>query len=67
MARITIEDCLQKIDNPFELVLVAALRTRQLVQGHTQKVASRNKPAVVALREIAMGRVGAEILNKVVR
>lgn len=64
MARITVEDCLQKVPNPFELILIAALRARQLVQGHTPKIKSHNKPTVVALREIAAGKVGGEMLRK---
>ncbi|MDY7578405.1 DNA-directed RNA polymerase subunit omega [Herbaspirillum sp. RTI4] len=65
MARITIEDCLGKISNPFQLTLVATYRTRQLLQGHTPKVNSRDKPTVIALREIAAGLVGIEMLKKV--
>jgi DNA-directed RNA polymerase subunit omega len=55
MARITVEDCLAKIPNRFQLVLAATYRARMLSQGHTPKVESKNKPGVTALREIAAG------------
>jgi len=64
MARITVEDCLQKIPNRFQLVLAATYRARMLSQGHTPKIES-NKPSVTALREIAAGQVGLEMLRKV--
>ena len=53
MARITVEDCLQKIPNRFQLVLAATYRARMLSQGHAPKIESKNKPGVTALREIA--------------
>jgi DNA-directed RNA polymerase subunit omega len=65
MARITVEDCLEKIPNRFQLVLAATYRARMLSQGHTPKVEAKNKPAVTALREIADGQVGLEMLRKV--
>ena len=65
MARITVEDCLQKIPNRFQLVLCATYRARMLSQGHTPKIESRNKPSVTALREIAAGQVGIEMLRNV--
>ncbi|MEY2993874.1 MAG: hypothetical protein RL357_809 [Pseudomonadota bacterium] len=65
MARITVEDCLEKIPNRFQLVLAATYRARMLSQGHTAKVETKNKPAVTALREIAAGEVGLEMLRKV--
>lgn len=65
MARITVEDCLKQIPNRFELVLSATYRARMLSQGHTAKVESKNKPCVTALREIAEGKVGIEMLKKV--
>ena len=65
MARITVEDCLKMIPNRFELALAATFRARQLAQGHTPKIESRDKPTVVALREIAAGQVGVEMLKKV--
>jgi DNA-directed RNA polymerase subunit omega len=65
MARITIEDCLKNIPNRFQLTLAATYRARQLLQGHTPKVEAKDKPTVVALREIAAGKVGLEMLKKV--
>ena len=65
MARITIEDCLKKIPNRFELTLCATYRARQLLQGHTPKVGSKDKMTVVSLREIAEGYIGTEMLRKV--
>jgi DNA-directed RNA polymerase subunit omega len=66
MARITVEDCLDKIPNRFQLVLAATYRARMLSQGHAPKVESRgNKPGVTALREIAAGVIGIEMLRKV--
>ncbi|MES2959523.1 MAG: DNA-directed RNA polymerase subunit omega [Pseudomonadota bacterium] len=66
MARITVEDCLDKIPNRFQLVLAATYRARMLSQGHAPKVdAKNNKPGVTALREIAAGVVGIEMLRKV--
>ena len=65
MARITVEDCLKQIPNLFQLVLAAAYRARQLSQGHTPRIESKDKPAVAALREIASGKVGLEMLRKV--
>ena len=65
MARITVEDCLQQIPNRFQLVLAATYRARMLSQGHAPRIDSRNKPAVTALREIAQGKVGMEMLKKV--
>lgn len=57
MARVTVEDCLEREDNRFALVVLAAARTRQLMKGSSALVASKNKPAVTALREIAAGKV----------
>ena len=66
MARITVEDCLEKIPNRFQLVLAATYRARMLHQGHTPRIeAGKNKPSVTALREIAAGQVGLEMLKKV--
>jgi len=65
MARITVEDCLQAIPNRFQLVLSATYRARMLSHGHTARVQSNNKPGVTALREIAAGKVGLEMLKKV--
>lgn len=57
MARITVEDCLNKIPNRFELVLLAAKRARQLFKGAKPLIESDNREVVVALREIAAGEV----------
>ena len=57
MARITVEDCLARIPNRFELVVVAARRAKELLQGARPLVKSENKEVVTALREIAGGRV----------
>ena len=66
MARITVEDCLQRIPNRFQLTLAATYRARQLAQGATPKVeAARDKFTVLALREIAAGQVGLEMLKRV--
>lgn len=65
MARITIEDCVKKIPNRFQLTLCATYRARQLLQGHTKKVDANDKATVLALREIAAGKVGLEMLKKV--
>jgi len=65
MARITVEDCLGNIDNLFELVLVSAKRARRLANGAEAMVPWENdKPTVVALREVAEGLVGREILEE---
>ncbi|HLS41723.1 MAG TPA: DNA-directed RNA polymerase subunit omega [Paenalcaligenes sp.] len=65
MARITVEDCLEQIPNRFNLTLAAAYRARELAQGHEPRIESRNKPTVTALREIASGTTGLEMLRKV--
>ena len=65
MARITVEDCLEQIPNRFQLVLAATYRARMLNQGHTAKIETKNKPCVTALREIAAGKIGIEMLKKV--
>ena len=57
MARVTVEDCLEREENRFALVVLAASRTRALMKGSGALVHSKNKPAVTALREIAAGRV----------
>jgi DNA-directed RNA polymerase subunit omega len=64
MARITVEDCLSKVPNRFELVLVAAKRTKQLLKGARPLVESDNKEVVTALREIAAGEVTLEYPEK---
>ena len=57
MARVSIEDCLEHIENRFALVTVASHRTRQLMSGKPPLVRTKNKEAVTALREIAEGLV----------
>ena len=57
MARVTVEDCLEREENRFALVILAAQRTRQIMKGADPEVRTKNKPAVTALREIAAGKV----------
>ena len=58
MARITVEDCLEHVENRFDLVLLASRRARQIAQGADPLVAAENdKPTVLALREIAEGLI----------
>ena len=57
MARITVEDCLARVPSRFELVVVAARRAKELLQGARPLVRSENKEVVTALREIAAGKV----------
>jgi DNA-directed RNA polymerase subunit omega len=65
MARVTVEDCLEYVDNRFQLVLVATKRARQLALGNDPLVPRDNdKDTVVALREIAEGKVTKDILNE---
>jgi DNA-directed RNA polymerase subunit omega len=65
MARITVEDCLQNIPNLFELVMVAAKRSRRVANGAEPLVDRENdKPTVVALREIAAGLVTRDVLDE---
>ena len=65
MARITIEDALTKIPNRFELTLAATNRARQITAGSAPLLdADRDKPTVIALREVAAGKVGIEMLHK---
>lgn len=66
MARITVDDCLKRIPNRFQLTLAATYRARQLAQGGTPSVdTNRDKPTVIALREVASGNVGLEMLSRV--
>ena len=66
MARVTVEDCLDRMDNRFQLVLVATKRARQIAMGATPLVEEENdKPTVIALREIAEGKISASILDDV--
>ncbi len=66
MARITVEDCLENIENIFEMVLVAAKRARRVAHGADPMVEVENdKPTVVALREIAEGHITPAILEEI--
>jgi DNA-directed RNA polymerase subunit omega len=72
MARVTVEDCLEREENRFALVVLAATRTRQLMKGIDALVKTKNKPAVTSLREIAAGKVhfsrsSHEVVNEWVR
>ena len=64
MARVTVEDCLEREENRFALVVLAAQRTRQLMKGATPLVHSKNKASVTALREIAAGNITLEMLEE---
>ena len=65
MARITVEDCLENVDNLFDLVLVAAKRARRIANGAPVLVPEDNdKPTVIALREIAAGLITSNILEE---
>jgi DNA-directed RNA polymerase subunit omega len=65
MARVTVEDCLQNVDNLFQLVLLASQRARRLANGAEATVALENdKVTVVALREIAAGNITPEMLRE---
>ena len=65
MARVTVDDCLKRIPNRFQLTLVATYRARQITMGSTPQVESdRDKPTVIALRELAAGKIGLELLNR---
>ena len=65
MARITVDDCMKLIPNRFELTLAATYRARQLTNGATPQVEpDKDKPTVIALREISAGKVGKEMLNR---
>ena len=65
MARVTIDDCLKKIPNRFQMTLAATYRARQITAGATPMVeANRDKPTVIALRELAERFYGLEVLNR---
>ena len=65
VARITVEDCLENVDNRFQLVLIATRRARQIAAGSAILVDEENdKPTVLALREVAQGRIGPSILDE---
>jgi DNA-directed RNA polymerase subunit omega len=57
MARITVEDCLKRIPNTYELVVLATRRARQIYRGDSSQIKTKNKIIVTSLREIAAGRV----------
>jgi DNA-directed RNA polymerase subunit omega len=57
MARVTVEDCLEREENRFALVIMAAKRSRQLMKHEDPLIVCKNKPLVTALREIAAGKV----------
>lgn len=66
MARVTVEDCLKDVDNRFQLVVMAAKRARQIEAGAQPLVdPERDKPTVIALREIAEGKVTQAVLDEV--
>ena len=66
MARVTVEDCVDKVSNRFDLVLLTAHRARNISSGAELTIdRDRDKNPVVALREIAEGKVGLEMLKKV--
>lgn len=65
MARVTIEDCLDNVDNRFQLILTAAKRARQISQGAEPLVPLENdKPTILALREISNGYITRDILKQ---
>ncbi|MCK9282967.1 MAG: DNA-directed RNA polymerase subunit omega [Rhodocyclaceae bacterium] len=65
MARVTVDDCMKNITNRFQLTLAATYRARQIAMGSTPQVdPGRDKPTVIALREMAAGKYGLEILNR---
>lgn len=65
MARVTVEDCLKYIPNRFNMTLAATCRARQIATGSTPQVeVDRDKPTVLALRELAEGKYGVEILHR---
>ena len=66
MARVTVEDCLEHVDNRFQLVMLATKRARQIAtKGFEPLVAEENdKPTVIALREIAEGKISRDLLTE---
>jgi DNA-directed RNA polymerase subunit omega len=66
MARVTVEDCLEHVDNRFQLVMLATKRARQIAtKGFEPMVAEENdKPTVIALREIAEGKISRDLLTE---
>ena len=65
MARVTVDDCMSTIQNRFQMTLAASYRARQISAGASPMVeADRDKPTVIALRELAQGMYGLEMLNR---
>ena len=65
MARVTVDDCIHSIPNRFQMTLAATYRARQITSGATPMVdVDRDKPTVIALRELALGMYGLEVLNR---
>ena len=65
MARVTVDDCLHSIPNRFQMTLAATYRARQITAGASPMVdADRDKPTVIALRELALGLYGLEVINR---
>ena len=65
MARITVDDCIHSIPNRFQMTLAATYRARQITSGASPMVdVDRDKPTVIALRELALGLYGLEVLNR---
>ena len=70
MARITVEDCLSVVDNRFDLVLMASKRARQLAKGVEPTINNsehQDKPTVLALREIANGKIDSALIDAVAK
>jgi len=69
MARVTVEDCLEKVDNRFLLVMLASKRVKQLYKGAKPLIENKgnNKNVVLALREIAQAKIAAELSTKKAR
>ena len=65
MARVTVDDCLKRIPNRFQMTLAATYRARQLANCASPMVeADKDKPTVIAVREMALGKFGVEVLNR---
>lgn len=65
MARVTIDDCLKQIPNRFQMTLAATYRARQIANGATPLIEpEKDKPTVIALREMAVGKYGIELLQR---
>jgi DNA-directed RNA polymerase subunit omega len=65
MARVTVDDCMKHISNRFQMTLAATVRARQITMGSAPMVeVDRDKPTVLALRELSEGKYGLEILNR---